>query len=290
MLKFIKHICILGLTLTLSGCAADRDESRDAIAVSFEPQAWMVRQIAGDDLDVITLLPAGSDPEVYQPTISTMKSLGNASAYFTLGTPGFEEALTQNISRNFPNLKIIDSAAGIDKLCGSHNSSGINDDHAHSKDFDPHLLSSISNSIIIAGNITESLASLYPENASRYREAGKTLKLKLTALDDSIKNMNLRGNSVVIRHPSLSYYARDYGVDQIALNDVGKEISPIQLKKRIDSTAASQPVLMVVEKEHASASDYEIASQLEVDTIQVALNTSSWLNDLMRISNEINRD
>ncbi len=280
----------MGLTLTFSGCAADHKEDRDTIAVSFEPQAWMVRQIAGDDIDVITLLPAGSDPEVYQPTISTMKSLGDATAYFTLGTAGFEEALTENISRNFPDLKIIDSAAGVDKLYGSHESSGINDSHNHGKDFDPHLLSSIRNSIVIADKITESLATLYPEKSVRYRDAGKILKHKLTILDDSISNMNLSGNTVVIRHPSLSYYARDYGIDQIALNDAGKETSPIQLKKRLDSTAASQPMLMVVEKEHATTSDYETARQLGIDTIHVALNTSSWLNDLMRISNEINRD
>ncbi len=280
----------MGLTLTFSGCAADHKEDRDTIAVSFEPQAWMVRQIAGDDIDVITLLPAGSDPEVYQPTISTMKSLGDATAYFTLGTAGFEEALTENISRNFPDLKIIDSAAGVDKLYGLHDSSGINDSHDHGKDFDPHLLSSIRNSIVIADNITETLATLYPEKASRYRDAGNILRHKLTILDDSISNMNLSGNTVVIRHPSLSYYARDYGIDQIALNDAGKETSPIQLKKRLDSTAASQPMLMVVEKEHATTSDYETARQLGIDTIHVALNTSSWLNDLMRISNEINRD
>lgn len=286
-MHIFRHIWFICIIAILSGCAADRKKDRYAIAVSFEPQAWLTKEIVGDDFDIVTLLPAGSDPEVYQPSISTMKSLGNASIYFTLGTDGFEESLIDNISKNFPNLKIVDSASEVDKIFGSHGNI-YHDDHSDS--FDPHILASLRNCIQIAETITETLSSSYPEKSTKYQETGKNLIARLTSLDDSISAMRLEGKPFVIRHPSLEYYARDYRVRQIALNDVGKETSPSQLKKRIDEAADLKPTVMVVEKEHEYSSDYDAARQLGVDTIKVSLNSPSWINDLMRISHEINRD
>ena len=108
------------LLVILSGCSGGRKDDRPAIAVSFEPQAWMLEQIAGDDFDIVTLLPAGSDPETYQPSISTMKGLGKAEAFFTLGTDGFEKSLTDNIASNFPGLKVVDCSEGVAKIFGTH--------------------------------------------------------------------------------------------------------------------------------------------------------------------------
>ena len=288
-MQILRHIYILCIITILGGCGAGQQDTRDAIAVSFEPQAWMVKQIAGDDIDIVTLLPAGSDPEVYQPSISTMKILGNAKAYLTLGTSGFEQSITDNISKNFPDLKIIDSGKGVEKIYGLHGNPESND-MATTTEFDPHLLTSIRNCKIIVRNITETMVELYPEKAKEYLEAGTALFEKLAALDDSITGMRLKGKSFTIRHPSLSYYARDYGIEQIALSEVGKETSPLQLKQQIDASAMSRPAVMIVEKEHATSSDYATSRQLGTDTIQVSLNTAGWLNDLIRISNEINRD
>lgn len=273
--------------MILGGCIASHEKTRDAIAVSFEPQAWMARQIAGEDVEVITLLPAGSDPETYQPSVSIMKNLGDAAVYFTLGTGGFEQSLTDNIKKNFPGLKISDSASDIEKIYDSH---GNIYHEEHSDSFDPHILASIKNCVKIADSMEKTLISMYPEKKAIFKSNGEKLKRQLAALDDSITRMNLRGKPFVIRHPSLEYYARDYGIKQIALNDAGKETSPKQLKERIDEAAESKPEVMVVEKEHEYSSDSDIARQLSVDTIKVSLNSISWLEDLMRISHEIDRD
>lgn len=284
-MNLIRNIILIGITLMLGGCVAGRDSGRDAIAVSFEPQAWMARQIAGDDFDIITLLPGGTDPEVYQPSISTMRRLGDASAYLTLGTDGFEKSLSESIRQNFPDLKIADSGTGTDKIYGAHG-----DHHDGSDSFDPHLLASLRNCTVIAGNIAETLASIRPDKAAEYRAAGCRLKERLQALDDSIAGLGLEGRAFVTRHPSLSYFARDYRLNQIALNGSGKEISPMQLKQRIDSTAAQHPAVMIVEKEHSYSSDADIARSLGIDTIVVSLNSSSWIDDIIRISHEIDRN
>ena len=278
------------LIVTLCGCSDGRKDDRAAIAVSFEPQAWMLKQIVGDDFDIVTLLPAGSDPETYQPSISTMKGLGKAEAFFTLGTDGFEKSLTSNLSSNFPELKVVDCTEGVEKIYGTH-AHHDHDGHDHAdKEFDPHMLASIKNSIQIADNITSYLCALHPEKAEKYRKAGEELKIQMVSMDDSLTNMNLNGKSFAMRHPSLSYFARDYGLNQIALQASGKEASPLQLRRQMEHMTDSGTKVFVMEKEHASAGDEETAKQLGLKTIEVSLNSKEWLADLMKTANEINRD
>lgn len=287
--------CITGILLTMlvmiiGGCSGGGKTDRAAIAVSFEPQAWMLRQIAGDDFDIITLLPAGSDPETYQPSIGTMKGLGKAEVYFTLGTDGFERSLTSGIASNFPQLKVVDITEGVEKITGTH---GHHDHDGHDHDgeeFDPHLLASIKNSILLADNMTDCLTSIHPEKADSYRKTAETLKRRLKAMDDSIGNMGLSGKSFAMKHPSLSYFSRDYGLKQIALHADGKEASPIQLRRQMDSLTNSGTKVFIVEKEHASAGDEETARQLGLKTVEVSLNSADWLDDLMKTANEINRN
>lgn len=287
----MRYLSILSLVLIiLSGCSSGQKDDRPAIAVSFEPQAWILKQIIGDDFDIITLLPAGSDPETYQPSISTMKGLGKAEAYFTLGTSGFEKSLISNIADNFPSLKVVDSTEGIEKITGTHGHHDHDGDNHDEEEFDPHMLSSIRNSIGIADNMTRYMTAIHPENADRYLKAANELMTRLTAMDDSISGMNLAGKSFAMRHPSLSYFAKDYGLIQIALQADGKEASPLQLTRQMEQIKDSGTPVFIMEKEHASPGDKETAKQLGLKTVEVSLNSSEWLSDLIKTANEINRD
>ena len=282
---------LIMLVMILGGCGG-KTSDRAAIAVSFEPQAWMLRQITGDDFDIITLLPAGSDPETYQPSISTMKGLGKAETYFTLGTDGFEKSITSKLSSNFPDLKVMDCTEGVEKIYGTHGHDHHNDGaHDHDgEEFDPHMLASIKNSIRIADNLTRYMTAINPDKTDAYRAAGENLKKRLQAMDDSITGMNLNGRSFAMRHPSLTYFARDYGLSQIAMQASGKETSPLQLRRQLEEMKDSDTKVFIMEKEHASPSDKETAGQLGLNIIEVALNSADWLNDLMKTANEINRN
>ena len=291
----MRYPCIPGILLTvlvmiLGGCSGGHEDDRPAIAVSFEPQAWMLKQIAGDDFDIITLLPAGSDPETYQPSMSAMKGLGKAEVFFTLGTDGFEKSMLAGISSNFPELKVVDCTEGVEKITGTHGHHDHEGHHHDGEDFDPHVLSSVRNSIIIADNMARYMTAIHPEKADTYREAGERLKMHMQALDDSISGMGLNGKIFAMRHPSLSYFARDYGLSQLSLQASGKEASPLQLRKQMEEMKDSDTKTFIMEKEHASPGDKEIAKQLGLKTVDVSLNSSEWLDDIMKIADEINRN
>ncbi|MDE6342004.1 MAG: zinc ABC transporter substrate-binding protein [Muribaculaceae bacterium] len=285
-MRIIPFILIL---LTLCCCGRPDNSERPVIAVSFPTQAGLLEEIAGEDFDIVTLLPAGSDPETFQPSLSTMKELGKADALFTLGTQGFEASLTENLHTNFPDLKIIDCTQGVGKISDSHLAASGSHDPA-TEGFDPHIMASVRNSAIIAANITALLSDLYPDKATIFRNNSEDVLTRIRAIDDSIAAMGLEGKSFVIRHPSLSYFARDYGLTQIALSDVSKETSPRQLQQRLETAASGKPEVFIIEKEHASPTDGETARMLGLPAIEVSLNSADWLRDLKRIADEIDRD
>lgn len=283
------YFLILAILMTLYGCGDSQKTDGSAIVVSFEPQAWLIKQIAGDDFKIITLLPAGSDPENYQPSISTMKSIGNAKAYFTLGTPGFEHSLAEGMKSNFPDIEIIDVTTGIDKIKGTHERHSHNDDNHGDEDFDPHMLASIRNSIVMARNMASSLGKIYPDKAAGYMESAESLANRLTLLDDSIRNMGIEGKSFVIRHPSLSYFSRDYGLNQIPLQSSGKETSPLRMMRNIEDVRNSGSSVFIMEKEHSGQADKETAARLGLETMEVSLNSSEWIGDMIGIAKEISK-
>ncbi|MDE6632986.1 MAG: zinc ABC transporter substrate-binding protein [Muribaculaceae bacterium] len=293
-MRLLSILCLV--LMILGGCSGSQKDDRPAIAVSFEPQAWMLRQIVGDDFDIVTLLPAGSDPETYQPSISTMKSLGKADIYFTLGTDGFEKSNLAGIVSNFPDLKVVDCTEGVQKITGTH---GHHDHDGHNHDgeeFDPHILASIKNSIIIADNLSRYLAKNYPDKADAYLRAGNSLKARFKWKDDSISKMNLDGTAFAIRHPSLSYFARDYNLKQISMQDNGKETTPLRLAMQMKEIKDSGAKVFVNEIEHDSHSYKETASEVGLNVVDVKLNGPAWeefimkLAQRMKMANEINRN
>lgn len=279
MRNWIKIIMAFALNVVLlTGCGGGNREKTMTVVVGFEPQARMLRQIGGDSLNVVTLLPPGSDAENYQPTPSTMKAMADADVWFTLGTEGFESSLRKSAESNFPNLMIADCTDWIDKIYGTHEGEDS---------FDPHLLASVRNSISIARNMTEKLCEFYPERAGGMKERSEKLIGELKKTDKLISDLNISGFKFAIRHPSLSYFARDYGLIQLPLEVEGKESTPRQLAERMTEIRKQTPAVFVIDAKHASERDKDMADELGMMPMVVQLDGDAWIESLERIARKI---
>ena len=54
---------LIGIAM-LASCSAKKSDSK-VITVTIEPLRFFVEQIAGDEAEVVTLVPNGSSPETY---------------------------------------------------------------------------------------------------------------------------------------------------------------------------------------------------------------------------------
>ncbi len=104
-------INILAFTCLGNASAADKLP----VFVTILPQKYFVQQIGKDLVDVHVMVQPGADPHTYEPKPKQMVAISKAKLYFTVGIE-FEEANLNKITATNPNLKIIHTDQGIDKI------------------------------------------------------------------------------------------------------------------------------------------------------------------------------
>lgn len=218
------------------------DNGKPIITVSIEPQRWLLEHIVGNRMEVRTLLARGGNPESYEPSFSHMTDLEQSSLYMQLGNLGFENALKDRMATNFPDLPIVSVSDSIALISGNH---------GHDHGVDPHVWSSAANARIIAKNMLRAVTGLDPEDAGYYRDNYDKLIAKIDSVDKACAQMlaPFEGKSFMVWHPSLSYFARDYGLHQISIGVEGKEHSVPDTRTVLNQVDKAAPVVFFVQQD-----------------------------------------
>ena len=123
MPKRLLHIVIALLgafALFLVSCT-DGTNSEQRVSVTIQPQRYIAEQIAGDRFLINCVVPAGSNPEAYDPTPRQLIEIDRSEAYLKVGGMlGFEVAWLQRLSQNNPDMKIYDTSQGVAMLTSTH--------------------------------------------------------------------------------------------------------------------------------------------------------------------------
>lgn len=267
------------LALIAMGSCGGKNE-RPAVAATTAPQAELLGEIAGDDFDIVTVIPPGAEPETFDPSPSTLAALQKCGVYFTLNTQEFESQITSQAKENFPNLSVIDAGTSLNRIRGTH---------ADKNASDPHYLSSLRNARLIAGKMGFKLASRYPQNAEGINRRAEQLDKRLKALDDSLTQVlhDSYGAAFVVFHPMMSYFARDYGLRQIPLQVEGKEATPKEYRERLDAARDAQPVALFYEKGSDSKRAEEVASELGIKAVEISFNGNDFKENIIKAASTI---
>lgn len=219
-----------GLYGCSSGAAGVRND-QGTIFVSIAPLRYLVERIADTTFNVEVLVPETTSPESYEPTMQQVRLLSGARGYVAVGLIDFEHSLRGGVAGVSDSLRYLDLSQGLDLVQGvcshvghSHNSS--HDAHG-GHGADPHIWLSPRMLGQMAGRVAEMLVELSPGDSTFYRQNLAALQGELDSLDRAVvatfEGKNER--SFAIAHPSLTYYARDYGLQQLAIEVEGKEPS-----------------------------------------------------------------
>jgi len=85
----------------------------------------------------------------------------------------------------------------------------------------------------------------------------------------------------------LSYFARDYGLKQISMEDEGKEPSPAQLKKMIETCRKENIHVIFVQQEFDTRNARIIADELELDIIPIQPLSYDWPTEMIHIAQSL---
>lgn len=277
----------------MSGGGSVAVGERTRVAVSIEPLRYFVSAIGGDSVDVSVVMPRGADPETFEPGVTAMKKMHSADVLLTTGLLPFEKRIVGTGTEKGNVYGVTD---GVTLIYGTHDAghrhghgaASVDETHAHGE-ADPHVWSSVENARIMAGNVVDALVSADPERSDYYRERGRVLQSRLDSLAGVWSQIMdpKKGTAFVVWHPALSYFAREYGLRQIALNVDNKENSSLRLRAIIEDARSHDAGALFVAKGYNQAQAAPVADELGVRPVEIDVMSADWEGEMNRVVNAI---
>lgn len=219
-------------------------DSKPTVTVTIPPYQYFVKQIAGNKVDVNVMVSNGNNPETYEPYAQQMMELDMSALYFKVGNIGFEQTWMKKLQQNAPDMKVIDTSVGITpaKTPGGN--------------IDPHVWMSCKNARIISRNIFQSLCKLCPQEKVFFEKNYQSLLHTIDRRDSTITELGTKNpefaHKFVIYHPILTYFARDYKLEQLAIEEEGREPSAAQLQSLIEKAKREHIKYCLIQAEFAN--------------------------------------
>lgn len=255
---------ILLTVLILSGCGSKYGggivEGKVNVMTTFYPIYEFTKEIGGDEVNVVNLLPTGVEPHDWTPRSQDIVNTSKSQLFLYNGAglegwvPGFLKGLDHDTQVKpvevSQGIKLIDAIGddGHGHGEGAHDEEhdhtheeGTEDDHAgHDHEeksaetsadthhTDPHTWVSPKSALIMAENIKNSLVEVDPEHKDGYEQRFEVLKEKLTKLDNDFTSelSKLSKKDIVVSHQAFGYLCRDYGLTQHAIMGLSPDAEP----------------------------------------------------------------
>jgi zinc transport system substrate-binding protein len=284
-----KIILLLSIAAIFGSCSSKKTQTEEPVkfvTVSILPQKAFVEKIAGDDFTVNVLIPPGTSPAAYTLLPSQLEEISKSAIWFRIGYIGFELSWQDKIAQANSKMKVVDLSEGLDLITQVKEQHG---DHFHLSGVDPHIWLSPVLVKQMAKRILDELAALNPKQSARYKTNYLEFVKEIDQLNIEIANKlkPYEGRKIIVFHPSLSYFARDYGLVQFSLESGGKEPTPQRMKELIDLAKNENINVMYIQGELDRELARVFAEEVSGEIIQVRPLDSAWAENLMEMTNII---
>ena len=277
-----RFLYLIILCVILAGCKGTPQKQADSgkasgtekpavtvtVTVTISPYKYFVDQIAKGKVDVNVMVSNGNNPETYEPYAQQMMELSKSALYLKVGSIGFEQTWMKKLQDNAPDMKVIDTSVGIKpaKTPGGN--------------IDPHVWMSCSNARIIASNILKALCELEPKNKAFFEKNYQSLLSIIDKRDSTIKESFKKDPDLVrkfvIYHPILTYFARDYQLEQLAIEEEGREPSASQLKSLIERARKEKIKFCLIQAEFANRNTTTFIKEIHTKPMDINPLQGDW--------------
>jgi zinc transport system substrate-binding protein len=269
-----KLFLLTALVLLISCIGRETNKSGNIVTVSIAPYKYFVEAISGDDFQVNIMVPAGSNPHIYEPFPDQISKLRRSVAYISNGYLGFEVTWLDRFYETNRSMKKLSLAEGIEPLESEHHHEG-----GHVEGADPHYWVSPKCAMVMAGSVRDFLCTLKPEHRDLYEANYLKFESKISELDNKTKDLfaDFQGRQFMIYHPNLGYLARDYGISEVPVEFEGKEPPPSRMKMLIDLSREKNMKTIFVQKEYDTKNARAIADETGAKIIIIDPLSEDWL-------------
>ena len=212
--------------------------------------ADITKNIAGDKIDLHSIVPVGQDPHEYEPLPDDVKKTSQADLIFynginleTGGNAWFTK-LVQNAKKE-ENKDYYAVSDGVDVIyLEGKNEKGKED---------PHAWLNLENGMIYAKNIAKQLSAKDPKNKDFYEANLKKYLEKLEALDKEAKqkfnNIPKEKKMIVTSEGCFKYFSKAYNVPSAYIWEINteEEGTPDQIKALVEKLRKTKVPSLFVE-------------------------------------------
>ena len=320
MYRLTRHLIFtLALIIVVPGiCSA---AGKLPVFVTILPQKYFVQQIGKDLVDVQVMVQPGADPHTYEPKPQQMVGISKAKVYFAIGIE-FEDANLEKITSTNPDLKVIHTDHGVEKIAMEahhhhddheeghheeehhedeshdaehdhekeehHDEDAHNEDHDEHAGLDPHIWLSPPLVKMQARTILTALQEADPANESSYEANFKEFIAGVDQLDTDLKKIfaGKEDHQFMVFHPSWGYFAHTYGLKQVAIEVEGKDPKPAQLQEVIEHAREKGVKVIFVQPQFSSKSADLVAREIGGQIAFVDPLAEDWMANLREVADK----
>jgi ABC-type Zn uptake system ZnuABC Zn-binding protein ZnuA len=198
--------------------------------------ADIAQNVAGDRLQIGSILPVGADPHSYQYTPQDVTKVADIELLILFDDENYELFLEPLLYAADGDMEFVFASVGVGKR--------VDFDMGG---FDPHIWLDPNNVIVCVENIREGLTHLDPEGAAVYQSNADAYMAELQALDawivEQVSQIPSEKRLLVTNHEAFGYFAERYGFTVVGsvLESFSTDASPSaqQMATLIDQIRAN---------------------------------------------------
>ena len=161
-------------------------------------------------------------------------------------------------------------------------------DHDH-KGVDPHIWFSPMQVKKQVDVIAQTLAQVDPANEETYSGNAEKFKKELDALHSEIESEldRLKTGKLMVFHPALGYFADEYGLEQIAIEQSGKEPTAQDLQHIVKEAREEQIKVIFVQSQFNKEIAESIAEEVGAVVVSIDPLSEDYIDNLRNVATTI---
>ena len=210
------------IPLMLVGCSGNgapapvSTAGRPQVVATFSVLDDFVRVVAGDKVELTTLVGPDGDAHTFNPAPQDVAAIGRAGLVFEVGAKFESDWFDKAFAASGSKATRVAVADGLELEEGEcKHKPGEKPDPSHAHELDPHVWHEVTNAIHIVGKVRDGLSAFDPANAATYTANAEAYIARLKELDGwivtAVRAVPKDRRKLVTSHDTFGYFARRYG-------------------------------------------------------------------------------
>ena len=274
-INFFLFICFVFLNNAFSYAQSSSSEFLTIVSVS--PLSFIPLRLAEGISKVEVLLPSNANPHTFEPSFRQLQAISKAKIYIKVGhlkLPFETRLLSDIILERGKNLVTINASEGLT----------LDED-------DPHIWLSVKVMKNLAKRYAQELAALSKEHSEQINTRLTSLLSDIDSLDLYLKELfrDKAAWKFFVFHPSWGYFANEYGLIQLSLEQHGKETGTYNMTQQISFAKKLGCKVLFVQPQISKRAASIAAKQIGAQVVELNSLDADWLANMKKTGNEISK-